>query len=506
MRVLVFGVDGLAFRVLQPMMQAGYLPNFQALARDGVEAILESKYPPLTPPAWMSLVTGLKPAKHGTYDFWEYNEEGKDRLVSRRKGGKAIWNLLSEQGKKVIVVNVPQTYPPDPVNGIMVSGIPGSVQGNFTFPKAFREELLAHVPDYRIDGDFIGVRQGKVTPAQGSVRLIEKRIELMHYLLEEKDWDFAFITFCAADYLQHVLWEDIMRLEPQVMRYYHLLDEALGYARASLGADGTLFVVSDHGFQGARVKFAINEYLFRKKWLHSYRHVNRSGESIRMMGKQVLNQLGLLEQGRKLKARYSSYRTDKPLLKQTAYLTRQEQVEAGVSMASFSCMAGGFADLCISQPLSTDAMAQLRGELLELTDPTNGQKLVQALYGTEVFGQGPYQPQEEHLLLLPAEGYTFSPVLGRPLIWEREKHLFGTHQKDGVLYACGPTIKSGEKGTPVEIYDLVPTVLQVMGLPQPDDLDGHVMEELFITSQPARLTENRPDSVVNRKLKMLMNG
>jgi predicted AlkP superfamily phosphohydrolase/phosphomutase len=499
MRVLIFGVDGLAFRVLHPMMQAGYLPNFQALARDGVEAVLESKYPPLTPPAWMSLVTGLKPARHGTYDFWEFDERGKDRLVTRRKGGKAIWNLLSEQGKRVIVVNVPNTYPPDPVNGIMVSGIPGSVQGNFTYPRAFREELLTHIPDYRIDGKYDEVKQGKLTHVQAAVHLIEKRIEIMRYLLEKKDWDFAFITFCAADYLQHLLWEDIMALEPRVMRYYQLLDEALGYARASLGADGTLFVVSDHGFQGASVKFAINEFLFRRKWLQSSRHINRPLELLRTLGKQALNQFGLLQQGHALKARFL-YRPGKPSNKQVPYLTRQEQVDAGVSMASFSSMSGGFADLCISRPLSAQETNDLHGELLELTDPVNGHKLIDAIYGTEVYGQGPYQPPEEHLLLLPSEGYTFKPVIGRPWLWEREKRLFGTHQKDGVLYACGPHIKAGVKGTPAEIYDIVPTVLRVMNLPQPEGLDGRVMEEIFEPSDPALSRDEELQTLVSRKL------
>src|SRR6266571_426456 len=128
MRVVIFGVDGLTFRVLHPLIERGDLPNFRRLAQDGCEAVLESKYPPLTPPAWISLSTGLKPARHGVYDFWGYEdqqEHGADRKVhlqTRRKGGKAIWNILSEYGKQVLVINVPATYPPEPINGVMVSG------------------------------------------------------------------------------------------------------------------------------------------------------------------------------------------------------------------------------------------------------------------------------------------------------------------------------------------------------------------------------------------------
>src|ERR1700681_4124881 len=122
MRTIIFGIDGLAFRIIHPLMERGDLPNFQRLKQEGCEAVLESKYPPLTPPAWTSLSTGLKPARHGVYDFWTYDEQQevdkprKAHVQSRRKAGKAIWNILSEYGKQVLVLNVPATYPPDTVN------------------------------------------------------------------------------------------------------------------------------------------------------------------------------------------------------------------------------------------------------------------------------------------------------------------------------------------------------------------------------------------------------
>lgn len=506
MRVLVFGVDGLAFRVLQPMMQAGSLPHFQALAREGFTAALESKYPPLTPPAWMSLVTGTKPAQHGVYDFWEYDElseEREGRLVTRRKAGKAIWNLLSDYGKRVIVVNVPLTYPPEPVNGWMVSGIQGaSERGNFTYPAAFREELLQHVPAYRIDVDVTSVVRGQLTPAQAAVRLIEQRIALMRYLLTEKEWDFAFVTFCAADYLQHLCWEDVLSLNPQVLRYYQLLDEALGLARASVGEDGSVFVVSDHGFQGAHTKFAINEYLLRHKWLLHKRNGKRVFEVTNALGKQLLNRFGMLEYGRAIKLRLS-HTQGQSLTKVRPYVTHQQQEAMGVSVASWSCSSGGYADLCITRLLSTQQRADLRGDLQSLTDPCNGQPLVSAIYDTEVFGRGPFQPDTTHLLVLPTEGYTFTPLLGQPWLWNREQHLYGVHHKDGVLYACGPNIQAGVQGKPTEIYDLVPTLLHTMQLPLPAQLDGRVIDEMFVQ----QFSEPAPDAqtqIVGRKLKKLL--
>src|SRR5207248_428117 len=157
MRTVLFGVDGLTFRVLHPLIERGDLPNFRTLSEKGCEAILESKYPPVTPAAWTSISTGMKPASHGVYDFWEYEEaqgEGtrKARVQTHRKGARAIWNILSDYHRQVLVLNVPITYPPEAVNGIMVSGYltPGS-NVDFTYPQHFQEELYRIVPDYMID-------------------------------------------------------------------------------------------------------------------------------------------------------------------------------------------------------------------------------------------------------------------------------------------------------------------------------------------------------------------
>ena len=151
MRVLLFGIDGLAFRVLDPMIEQGLLPNFKRIRDTGVQGILKSTTPPMTPPAWMTISTGLPPAAHGVYDFWSYDkdEQGQPQahIVTHRKGGKAIWNLLSDWGKRVIVANIPITYPPEPVNGILVSGyMAPDTNSNITYPTSFKEVVLAAVP------------------------------------------------------------------------------------------------------------------------------------------------------------------------------------------------------------------------------------------------------------------------------------------------------------------------------------------------------------------------
>lgn len=517
MRTVVFGVDGLAFRVIDPMIQAGYLPNFQALARDGVRSVLESNYPPCTPPAWMTIVTGQKPAKHGVYDFWEYDEHGKDRLVTGRKGGRAIWNILSDYGKRVLVLNVPLTYPPEPVNGIFVAGWPGAnEQGDFTYPRAFRDELFERVPGYRVDVNHTAVKRGERTNADEAVEITEHRLALMRYLMHEKEWDFAFVVYRLADYLQHKRWPEVTALAPSELRYYQLLDEALGVAREAVGPDGNVFVVSDHGFQGTRATFAVNEYLYRHGWLHSTRNQQRTYHLAESLAKVVLRRIGLLytfrQTKRRVKARLGVNGNVEQRVKQRLipYLTLEEERAAGVSMPSWSGTAGGYAILKIAQPLSAERLAALRAELLALREPQSGQPLLDALYSTKDFGTGPYAPDSECLLLLASDGITFTPVLGKPWLWEYEKRLFGTHQKDGIFYACGPTIRTGgsvPQTKPFEVFDVLPTVLRAMRLPAPEDTDGRVLEEIFTPSPTptasAPADEAASESPVARKLEQL---
>jgi len=509
-------------------MERGDLPNFQRLQAEGCEAILESKYPPLTPPAWMSLSTGLKPSGHGVYDFWEYEDqqgqkdlEGpgrtrKARVQTKRKGGKAIWNILSDYGKQVLVINVPMTYPPEPINGIMVSGyMTPSSDVNFTYPTDFKEELFQAVPNYEIDLDFSKIYVGPVDERQdklidATLRMTEERIKLITHLLDERTWDFCYVAFMGPDRLQHPLWTNITALEPRAIEYYRLLDSALGKMLEYVGPDNNLFVVSDHGFQGAGSVFDINEYLYSKgllKLKSTYQGQRRKA-NYRAELKHMVKRIGLLSLVRKVMKMLKSkgivktniVHVDKPLMDDIDW----ERTLAYVP--SHSGYGGGFVDIFLSNDLGEKRLAELCDDLKRQVHPTTGVPLVDALYTTEVFGTGPYAPREPHLIVLANEGVTFHMTLGNKRLWDEENKVRGTHQKNGVLYAFGKGIKRGFKAPNAEIYDIVPTVLQSMGLPLPHTFDGRSVNELFVEqSQTANSAEKVTEGgLARRKLKKLL--
>ncbi len=497
MRIVIFGVDGLTFRILHPLIARGALPNFRRLSEQGSEVILESKFPPVTPVAWVSLYTGLKPAQHGVYDFWTYEQPTrKARVVTNRKGGKAIWNILSEYGKRVLVINVPMTYPPEPVNGIMVSGyMTPSASVSFTYPGSFKDELYKIVPDYRIDlesEDMLSVEmEGKVDRLiDATLYMTERRIELTNYLLKTQLWDFCMVTFVGADRLQHPLWDDLSSLEGRALEYFHLLDHGLGLILEQLEAQDCLFVVSDHGFQGASRSFEINEYLYKKNLLGLGANIRQTRNQARRISylKHTINRIGLLTLTRRVARGVKTVAAMREKFDDVhePIMADFDWEHTWAYVPSHSSFPGGYADIFLRQDLEEERLAALCDDLKRQIDPQSGNPLLSALYTTEVFGSGPYALCEPHLLLLPHDGITFRSSMGNKYLWDdaRVRHdprmRCGVHHKDGVLYAYGHGIKQGFTGPNAEIYDVVPTVLHCMGLPIVDEFDGSIIEKLFI--------------------------
>jgi predicted AlkP superfamily phosphohydrolase/phosphomutase len=437
----------------------------------------------------------LKPARHGVYDFWAYDEwqEGsstrKARVQTRRKAGKAIWNILSEYGKQVLVINVPMTYPPETVNGLMISGyMTPSSDTDFTYPTTFKEELFRLVPDYQIDLDYRNIWNHPKPKAlelliDATLRMTERRIDLTLQLLKEKPWDFCYVVFVGPDRLQHPLWQRIQALDARATEYFRLLDHGLGLILEQLSPEDNLFVVSDHGFQGAPHLFDINEYLYRQGLLATTVSYQQSTAYRSASLKRLVGQAGLLSVARRAK----QVLKQTGLLKAPAYdphhysaLSIIDWNRTQACVPSHSGFGGGYADIFVSENLDADALSKLCEDLKRQVHPKNGKPLVSAIYTTEVFGTGPYAPRERHLLVLPEDGITFRVSLGNKQLWDEPSVVRGTHQKDGVLYAYGGGIKRGFKAPHAEIYDLVPTVLRSMGLPFPYAFDGKVLDELFV--------------------------
>ena len=104
-------------------MADGTMPNIAALAHDGSCGPLLTQHPPLSPLVWTTMMTGVSPLRHRILDFTRFNPITRQRepITSDERAVPAIWNMVSAQGRRVDVVGLWATYPPEAVNGTIVS-------------------------------------------------------------------------------------------------------------------------------------------------------------------------------------------------------------------------------------------------------------------------------------------------------------------------------------------------------------------------------------------------
>ena len=148
-RVAVLGIDGGTWDVIVPMMEAGELPHLKSLYTRGVRGVLESRPPVVSPVVWTTMFTGRPHAEHGV-ENWKTSQ-------SQHRKVQALWEITDDHDYRAAIFNVPGSWPPDEIEGVMVSGfpLPGSTfAGNTghvvttaelsepkTVPTAYREGL-----------------------------------------------------------------------------------------------------------------------------------------------------------------------------------------------------------------------------------------------------------------------------------------------------------------------------------------------------------------------------
>lgn len=114
-KVLLLGLDGVTYSILNPAFEAGHMPKYRTLLERGASGVLTSTVPPYTPPGWTSIFTGVNPGKHGIFGFTLGNVQRNGGLVRLdRVTAPAIWNVANAQGVRTGLFNIPMTYPPPP--------------------------------------------------------------------------------------------------------------------------------------------------------------------------------------------------------------------------------------------------------------------------------------------------------------------------------------------------------------------------------------------------------
>ena len=270
-KVVVVGLDGVPHSFIQKMLQRGELPNFRSLLAEGSMTKMRSTIPCVSSVAWSSYMTGRNPGKHNIYGFVDRDPKSLDIYIptSKNMGCQTLWESLGQQGKRVLVINVPLTYPPRPVNGIVIGCFLCINIDKVSYPREISQTLKRM--GYRIDADARQARKNEAAFLEDLHETLRKRVEIGLHLYEKEEWDFFQLHLMETDRMNHFFWdgwaEESSPHRDVFFSFYREVDKALGEIVRKVDPESEFIVLSDHGFCSIQKEVNLNCWLREKGWL-----------------------------------------------------------------------------------------------------------------------------------------------------------------------------------------------------------------------------------------------
>lgn len=279
MRLAVIGLDCATPQLVFERFR-DELPNLSRLMAGGIYGDLESCHPPITVPAWTCMLSSRDPGELGFYGFRNRRDRSYDgyRVVnSSAVHVRRVWDYLGDKGLRSILLGVPQTYPPRPINGEMVTCfLTPSTREEFTYPPALRREVDEVAGGYILDAE--GFRtDNKQAIADQIFEMTRRRFRVARHLVTQHPWDFFMMVEMGPDRIHHGFWKYFDPSHPKhepgsewahiIPDYYRYVDQELGELLATLPGDCAVMVVSDHGAKTMVGGICFNEWLMRQGYL-----------------------------------------------------------------------------------------------------------------------------------------------------------------------------------------------------------------------------------------------
>ncbi len=502
-QVLILGLDGATWSLLRPWIEAGHLPALAQAVREGVSGDLHSTIPPYSAPAWVSFATGMRPGKHGVVDFWQPSlDDGTPKPISSQSiATPTFWDLLSRAGNRVAILNVPVTYPPHEVNGLLVSGMmTPDENAPWSYPLALKQEFLGRPGGYEVN-PYATAAQSEAF-LQRVLDWVPQRESVHRHFLEREQWALFANVVQASDPIQHHFWNCLDPSHPayepdNAKRYRALLqscyagmDAVLQDRLGRLDKRTALLVISDHGFGPA----------------HKYVHVNRLLAEMNLLAFEERSGAGILQRsGISMSGLYRILRRLDPWnlrgrlsnrLRQTLRRQVDRTVAPSIEWSRTRAYAGRSSGESVYINLRGrdshgivepgEAYEHLRDEIITalkaLCDPETGQTVVEDAWRREEVYQGPQLSRLPDIVFrIGHRPYLPTDRLSVDALFEDIAPSVGggRHQPEGILIAVGGPFRQGATIEGASIIDIAPTVLHLLGSPVPSDMDGRVIQDLF---------------------------
>jgi predicted AlkP superfamily phosphohydrolase/phosphomutase len=503
-KVLVIGLDGVPFDLLTTLYSRGLMPFLSSFSGRCYQATLQSTVPPISATAWTTVITGVNPGKHGILQFVSLRPDqrgtaggsaqevfpgGTSLLSAKDIPGPTLWELLTKAGKQQVVINVPMTYPPRPIDGIMITGMltPPSASV-FTFPPGLSQDLRDD--DYEIDLS-ISEKESSFSPVKLVDRLRElvaKRQNTALKLMQTTAWDLFMVVFTSTDRLQHRFWKylvpgsvehdslEALHLRAGLEQFFVELDEAISGLVIAAGPDTHVILLSDHGF-GAVSERTVHRLSMMKELGLSHEGSSSGIVSLRRI---VEGRLGVTPDQMR---RFASSVLPRQWVSRVEAGAREEQLAAGAKGLAYSVTLheyiGGIylnKELLTSEGLSYETFRQeIITKLKRLADPELRIPLVAKVCTREELYEGPALGTCPDLVFWLTPTYGLSGGVGpnNVLVSQRrsDPDKQGTHRDEGILLVHGPGVKIKENARE-KLVDITATILYLLDVPIPTSFDS----------------------------------
>lgn len=398
MKTFVLSLDGVPHSLLKAWFAQGQMPHFAKFAQEYGMQRMDSVYPTVSSVAWTTYATGLNPAEHGIFGFADRLANPFEIMIptARNRKAPALWQILSRKKRRVIVINVPLTYPPEAVNGILIAGFLCTDINDISYPDSISRRLKSM--GYIIDVDAWLARESKQEFMKKLYEAMEKRFDVAFELMAKEKWDFFHLHIMETDRLFHFFWDDVQKqgeFSGQIAGFFKNLDDRIGSLLQRLGADDTVLVLSDHGFCQVKADLQLNLWLKNE---------------------------GLLKLDDKDEKKLPSYAKESLCYSMTpgrVYINLKGREEKG----------------SVRKDDYEKVREDIKRRLKALGDPESGESVIDKVFLREEIYSGPYLREAADIIVHPKNGYDLKARVEGDKIFDRTV-INGMHTYDDAFISA----------------------------------------------------------------------
>jgi predicted AlkP superfamily phosphohydrolase/phosphomutase len=478
-RVILIAWDGADWRILDPLLERGDLPNLQALIERGQKSVLKSTIPTHSWAAWPSFLTGVDPVDHGVYDILEPVPGTHKAYPVTYKSIKERTFLadLTAAGKQMLLLDLPLTFPAPEINGKLIAGGVLPKGRSVSYPADLQDTLAKAGLEWPINGmSWTTYRHRPDAYLDEALDVTGKRIKASEWLMDNTDWDLFGTVWVSVDRTQHALSNYVAPDHPaydqnkttktaaRVRDVYKQLDDAIGSFLSRAKPDDLVLFISDHGFQSCtralHMDHLLKEFGFLEFSASNAIFGPMQWGAVRNVARKVYDALGL--HGKVSLPQSVNW-------SKTRAFTSIRSTGEGVSINLAGREVDGIVDPADYEKVRGEVMDRLGS----FVDPKTGKNPVKAIYKREDVFKGRFADTAPDILMEPAEGYSLTHAKSAI---EDADWVSGDHRMDGVIVAAGPHVTPFAT-TPL-LIDMAPTILAALDAPAGIKHTGSVLAEV----------------------------